>query len=929
MGRERSAPASYICGRSPVPPGRLILSRRRYSATTMAIEQPAASPPNHYAYDVPVAVDQSIESLYYSEEALLHNAKASQGFIVGPMPVADFLRRFLKVDGLDDIRNFVRGRRLFERVRDSPKGVPAESIHEPLLKALNSDDVCPGFVFRHASGPPSAARKLGRTKPQICCYTAEHLEAVEGASATSRPELGYAELFIDIGDTEPYVDYFQDSPRESLLPRNSQEFLHRLTSDEVVKDKLDTAWGQHISFVTEVFARQHRVFFFSVAISGHHARLFRWDRAGCVVTERFDIRIHPEPLCDFFRRFSKMSNIGRGHDATVGAATAEEEAAFREAITQHVKAQLGGEGAELEKAVAEHYLPGRVSAMHVLEQGTLARPETICRYLVSRPVISPLFLDGRGTRGFWAVDASTNQVTLLKDTWRFTGSPLEGDVLEEMNAKGVRNVPSLVCHGEVPDVLPVDRKRRFEFQEIQCTQTDEYCQDSWTCLVKGKAVSVPKLVHYRVVLGTVGYSLKNLRGTEELLHATFDVLQAMADARNKVSRIHRDLSMGNILLVAEEGRTSRRGYLIDWDASCEADDTGASVHKDRPGTWEYMSLAVMDRDGANEDHRQTLEDDMEYLLYVIIHCGLLWLPHDLSDSELDATITMFFTSRNVSLNDTEAMRQEAKARGIRPMEIGCGLKDWLFDLLDHFSGFEPPEGEGEDGAPPAEGKGNEEPPKNTQEWTIENLEKFWEEFLRTHTLGWDDRVVHNHPRAIGLGPAAEDAECSKLKTAAAGPSDSSTPSASGLAKGKRRAEEPGSAGGPDAPAQPDQKRARLDDGLSSSALAFLATLSSSSPSSAPLGKQAELKAEDESEHSNTEPGVPFTKHGHRRIPIDDLIPRLRHSRAVLGKRAAGQREEAPEPLPESGPSAEREQKRFRLDGEIKSGAAVASSLGRA
>ncbi len=60
------------------------------------------------------------------------------------------------------------------------------------------------------------------------------------------------------------------------------------------------------------------------------------------------------------------------------------------------------------------------------------------------------------------------------------------------------------------------------------------------------------------------------------------LLIAMADARNKASRIHRDLSMGNIMLVAEEGRTSRRGYLIDWEASCEVDDTGASVHTDRP-----------------------------------------------------------------------------------------------------------------------------------------------------------------------------------------------------------------------------------------------------------------------------------------------------------------------------------------------------------
>ena len=326
---------------------------------------------------------------------------------------------------------------------------------------MNGNNLCPGFVFRHASGPPSPARKLGRTKPHICCYPAEHISKVDGSSATSQSELGHAELFIDVTSVHHNIEYFQDPP--STQPHSSCEFTSHVTSrDGEVQDAMDMAWGQHISYVTEVFARQYRVFFFTVALVGHFARLFRWDRAGCIVTERFDIRTRPDLLCDFLRRFSKTSNIGRGHDATVGAATREEEATFQDIITHQVKAQLGVEGAELEKAVAEHYLPGRVIAMHVLQQGAVAGPKTVRRYLVSCPVISPLFLDGRGTRGFWAVDSSTHQVAFLKDTWRFTGYPLEGDALEDMNAKGVRSIPSLLCHGDVPDVLPVDHRRRFE-----------------------------------------------------------------------------------------------------------------------------------------------------------------------------------------------------------------------------------------------------------------------------------------------------------------------------------------------------------------------------------------------------------------------------------------------------------------------------------
>ena len=49
---------------------------------------------------------------------------------------------------------------------------------------------------------------------------------------------------------------------------------------------------------------------------------------------------------------------------------------------------------------------------------------------------------------------------------------------------------------------------------------------------------------------------------------------AMNDAHTRGSRLHRDISLGNIIVVREKGHTIRRGYLVDWDASCETDDLG-------------------------------------------------------------------------------------------------------------------------------------------------------------------------------------------------------------------------------------------------------------------------------------------------------------------------------------------------------------------
>ncbi len=56
---------------------------------------------------------------------------------------------------------------------------------------------------------------------------------------------------------------------------------------------------------------------------------------------------------------------------------------------------------------------------------------------------------------------------------------------------------------------------------------------------------------------------------------------AMRDALEKDSRIHRDISVGNVILVKEPGTTVRRGYLIDWETSCKVDNTGAAMEAGR------------------------------------------------------------------------------------------------------------------------------------------------------------------------------------------------------------------------------------------------------------------------------------------------------------------------------------------------------------
>ncbi len=60
---------------------------------------------------------------------------------------------------------------------------------------------------------------------------------------------------------------------------------------------------------------------------------------------------------------------------------------------------------------------------------------------------------------------------------------------------------------------------------MQSTFTDEFCGENWACNVEGHKSKIEKHIHYRIVLGTVGYDLKHFKDTEELLLATYDVFQ--------------------------------------------------------------------------------------------------------------------------------------------------------------------------------------------------------------------------------------------------------------------------------------------------------------------------------------------------------------------------------------------------------------------
>ncbi|KAJ8470016.1 hypothetical protein ONZ51_g8611 [Trametes cubensis] len=595
------------------------------------------------------------------------------------MPVQSFIEEFLPSLPTGRKKDILSS-------RDAFKAVPASAstsadIFQPLIAALNKSTKhksrAPGLVFLNASTRSEHPHERGYMKPHICCYASSHLDLVQCSPVSSRVDLGYAELFFEV-KPDVSLDFFSDPhPTATAEDIASHEFIVQ-HEDPQNRARADRSLGQHVAYVTEILARQNRVFFFSITMAGAWARLCRWDRSGLVVSRAFDIHRQPDLLCEFLSRFACASDDLRGHDTTVEVATTEEEALFKKAITEHVRMQLRLQRDALDKAIREHYEPGHVMAMHVhaVDTTNANRAGRVQRYLVSRPVTSPLYLTGRATRGYWAVAAETGQVVFLKDTWRLPDEQ-EGTIVAGLYTAGVRNVPQVLAHGDV------------------------YSEP----LVPGGKLS----------------------RTDELLRATYDAFRAMRDALEKDARVHRDISVSNIILVREEEGAARKGYLVDWESSSRVDDKGFSLDRTRTGTWKFMSISVVN--ASPKPH--TIRDDMESLFYVVLYCSLLHLPHDIDDPDVLQTFIHQFFDHSAFLHgalrggDSKLTNAATRSWTNRVKFASPDLQAWLNTVMDYHS-----------------------PPYHLKEelanrWTNPDyLDAFWGEFLRDRTLPQDDRVDH-------------------------------------------------------------------------------------------------------------------------------------------------------------------------------------------
>ncbi|KAF9071184.1 hypothetical protein BDP27DRAFT_1419224 [Rhodocollybia butyracea] len=239
---------------------------------------------------------------------------------------------------------------------------------------------------------------------------------------------------------------------------------------------------------------------------------------------------------------------------------------------------------------------------------------------------------GRGSRCFSAYDAVSKSIVLLKDIWRVNKYHPEAETYKRLHQASVPNVADVIAFNDVQGERHVAAVASIKSRKHQ---------------------------HYRIVLGQVGRPLKAFDSTHQLTEAVLDAVCTHRRAYEDAKVLHRDVSMGNIILYQNQG------WLIDWEiARCVDEDKGPQV-PERMGTWQFLSLRVLDNPAVFHQPR----DDLESFVYV-----LLWIAGRYASPNATPAKRAFFLEQFDYEPLGAAFRKERLLHSGRSSLRFCGVK---------------------------------------------------------------------------------------------------------------------------------------------------------------------------------------------------------------------------------------------------------------
>ncbi|PIL24562.1 hypothetical protein GSI_12446 [Ganoderma sinense ZZ0214-1] len=436
--------------------------------------------------------------------------------------------------------------------------------------------------------------------------------------------------------------------------------------------------GQFVEYMLNVRKNQHRVFSYSVYICSDMARLFCFDHAGAFVSQPFQWDKLDSLLHQFIWKIAKLAKAGRfaelGHDETASLASDEEKAKFLAlkddmSLLQHVRDGFKKATADKWPIYKLEVTPGELSEDEWFSDmsfpppkgfGTSTTPDQpqpspsqgasppkpssssdplpsssnddppqsdARHFLVGRPHFAADGLVGRCTRGYLAYDITDTdeknwRACFLKDSWRPVvpgRTRPEHVVYQRLRYFGAESgIGTLICGGDVGG------------HWAQQTRVQDYLPE--------ENRPVPR-VHYRLVIEEIGIRLEDFDSFPELSAIFVDAIQAHHRAWELAHVLHRDISVGNIMILPPKNNSSerRRGILIDWDLSRLECELGTGPIKlDRTGTWQFRSALSLQYPWKP----YMRSDDIESFIHVYLYLVFRYHVTDV-DSLRDVVTTLF------------------------------------------------------------------------------------------------------------------------------------------------------------------------------------------------------------------------------------------------------------------------------------------------
>ncbi|KAG2152932.1 hypothetical protein DEU56DRAFT_522014 [Suillus clintonianus] len=516
---------------------------------------------------------------------------------IGAMPVCEFLDNFLPAG--DDCPVLYNDEfPVVENTRcEEPK--PERTTFEHFMMALRKFTANFDLVDTSSCPDPSVVVDGHEFQPDIALYKS-------GSARKGVTDMSAMEAWITIKPSmqqdpfhDPYED-FQNDPYEGVPDYHSFELDG--------KQSISTR-AYMLACANAFFATQFRRFGFSILICGSCARFVRWDRAGALVSMRFDYTKDVAPLAYFLWSLNCASPEDRGVDVSV--------------IPLSLSQTLDPPTWELLGMGSSDPLYGYIVPVDTALQNTVdaqGRPLPTHRFYVGpRPTSQYCSLLEQRTRAFHVWDPQQKKVVFFKESWRQDSQATtpESEIYRVLRSRRISNIPSFEHGG---DMAAIGAK----------TVTHSFNEASWCCVRTRKAT--PPLIQHRIILRDVGRPLSTVTSTDEIVVAIRDALRAHQSAYERLGLLHRNINMANIGIASDGSR-----LLMGWE--CSSFTSRGGLWQTQMGTPAFMSGELLDKKANDKRHK--LADDLESFLHVMMYILGRYIPNNMNAEERNTFFQIF------------------------------------------------------------------------------------------------------------------------------------------------------------------------------------------------------------------------------------------------------------------------------------------------